>query len=980
MEDGAIKPNLLNVRNKLEDGVKEKLERIYGVRITRDALTVSCNIARRCFDDEGKSLESREALLQSKAADLLEKACGTLRFRLDAGEVDEDEKSLDADEYKLVRSCIEIHEIWKDKDPDREAWLHHLHQELRDSMDKWDRYFNKWKPFPKKQHKRSPEILVKEAQLLQGLLQELLSCLPNNGSLHSSIRTDWWNEMVRQLDVLVTLNSDGFDKKFQQFVTVGPKLIAKVASSETGFPASWLLHSSLKPPVDDLVTRLSRRQFGKRFPILTISRALSRAECPSPLGCVTRPIGSFLFLCGQCHDGPELAEALTEELFKGKGSLIHFDLSKYTEPDSVSRFLGVPTSQGELGSSGELTDALEKNPFSIVLFSNIDAASVSVVDMVTEISRCGRLTNSQGKTIDFTKTLIIMTSTIGVDKEVSFGCDCFRMVEECPIKELLNLHPEESKHRCSTFSRLKEVQKQFGHKLFEQLDDIVVFSSLGFQNAKAIARLQLREIASLMTPKGLIIYPSEALLTEILWMAFWWQGGEKLVKVWLEENLVPVLQLMCKKGEIKDNYIIYIDTLVGTQELSYRLVKLEDFFEEEALKQVKKKSAELKVLCRKQKARINRIYWLNRKLYGVYALNPTTSVDTGTDFKFVDGTIQELVDIIKLMINETDANIVGDKEKVVQRGMKEEVDLGLGDGGSKRAKKGVESLKAQLHNGLWGQATNIVAKAAKMIMDAPHYPPSLPVAAFLFLGLTTSSKEKIIGDLAENFVADDGTKLLFTIDLSEYTDLNSLSRLTDALSGFTVREYCKGEQFPGSVRMRPCSILFLDQVEKAHMSVFTALLSVLDRSMFIDHRGRTVGFRDTIVIISSDAGNKGIFSRLVGNASQNILDSDTKQEVKGFRFELLNRVGEMVFLDPFASHDDQLRKFATLSMLSGPHLKGRSPSGFSRTFFSLFKPANDLDGDSVEDPPEEYKSEDIVIRDLSKKLNVYDGSSRILVQ
>ncbi|KAG5559855.1 hypothetical protein RHGRI_003220 [Rhododendron griersonianum] len=628
-------------------------------------------------------MESREALLQSKAADLLEKACGTLRFRLDAGEVDEDEKSLDADEYKLVRSCVEIHEIKKEKDPDREAWLHH---ELRDSMDNWDCYFNKWKPFPKKQHKRSPEILVKEAQLLQGLLQELLSCLPNNGSLHSSIRTDRWNEMVRQLDVLVTLNSNGFDKKFQQFITVGPKLIAKVASSETGFPASWLLHSSLKPPVDDLA------------------------------------IGSFLFLCGHRHDGPELAEALTEELFEGKGSLIYFDLSKYTEPDSVSRLLGVPTSQGELGSSGELTDALEKNPFSIVLFSNIDAASVSVVDMVTEISRCGRLTNSQGKTIDFTKTLIIMTSTIGVDKEVSFACNCFRMVEECPIKELLNLHPEESKHRCSTFSRLKE-------------------------------------------------------------------GGEKLVKVWLEENLVPVLQLMCGKGEIKDNYIIYIDTLVGTQELSYRLVKLEDFFEEQALKQV------------------------------------------------------------------------------VQRGMKEEVDLSLGDGGSKRAKKGVESLKAQLHNGLWGQATNIVAKAAKMIMDAPHYLPSLPVAAFLFLGLTTSSKEKIIGDLAENFVADDGAKLLFTIDLSEYTDLNSLSRLTDTLSG-----------------------------------------------MFIDHRGRTVGFRDTIVIISSDAGNKGIFSRLVGHASQNILDSDTKQ-----------------------------------------------------------------DGDSVGDPPEEYKSEDIVIRDLSKKLSVYDGSSCILV-
>lgn len=105
-----------------------------------------------------------------------------------------------------------------------------------------------------------------------------------------------------------------------------------------------------------------------------------------------------------------------------------------------------------------------------------------------------------------------------------------------------------------------------------------------------------------------------------------------------------MLQLMCGKGEIKDNYIIYIDTLVGTQELSYRLVKLEDFFEEEALKQVKKKSAELRVLCRKQKARIDRIYWLKRKLY---ALNPTTSVDT----ELISNLLMELFESWLISLN-----------------------------------------------------------------------------------------------------------------------------------------------------------------------------------------------------------------------------------------------------------------------------------------------------------------------------------------
>ncbi|KAI8566022.1 hypothetical protein RHMOL_Rhmol02G0006800 [Rhododendron molle] len=986
MEDGASKPNLFNIRSKLEDQVKEKLEGIYGVRIIGDTLTLSCDIARIYFDDEGKNMESREAALQSKAADLLEKACIALRFQLDGGELDEDEKCLDADEYKLARSFVEIRETIREKDPDRKAWLQHLRQELRDSMAKWDRFFDEWKPLRKKKHKRNPERLVRESELLQGLRQELLSWLPNNGALHCSIDLDRWNEMIRQLDILVSRNSNSFHKPFQQVVTVGPNLLAKVhvASFETGVPASWLLRSSWKLPLDDLVARLSKRQFGKNLPILTISHALSRAVSPQPLGCATRPIGSFLFLCGHRHSGPELAEALADELFDGKGSLIRFDLTKYTEADSVPRLLGVLASHGEVGSSGELTEELERNPFGIVFFSNIDVAPGSVVDILTEISSTGRLTNVQGRTIDFTKTLIIMTSTIGIepDKQVSFACNCFRMVEECPIKELLSQHPEESKHRCSIFPRLKKVQKQLKHELFEQLDDIVVFSGLSTQYSKAITRLQLRDIANSMTTRGLIIYPSEAALKAILWKAFWWMGGEKVVKVWLEQNVVPMLHDMCEKGEIEDNYIIYIDTLVGTQELSYRLVRPEDFVEVDALKRVKKKSAELRVLCRKEKERINRIYLLKKKLY---ALRPTASVDNAIGS--VDRAIRELVGIIKLMINEINSNLLADeeevvagKDKVLQRGMKEEVELSLGDVATKRAKKGVESLKA--HAILQGKATDVVAKSALKIIHASQYPPLLSVAAFLFLGLTTSGKGQLIEELAKDFVADDGAKLLFEINLSQYADSNSLPRLMDALSGYMVSEHCKGDIFPDDVRMRPCSVLLLDQVEKAHMSVFRALLSVLDHSMFIDHRGRTVGFRDTIVIITSDAGNKEIFARLVGHGSQNIVqDRNIKQEVKGFRSELLNRVDEIVFFNPFGSYDDQLREFATLSLSAGAACKGRSPEDLPTTLFTLFEPANELeDDDSEGDTPEESELEDIVFNCVSNGLVVHGGISCTTVQ
>ncbi|KAG5566588.1 hypothetical protein RHGRI_002218 [Rhododendron griersonianum] len=857
MEDsGAMERR---VRHKVAEEDRKRLEWAYGVRIHEDSLTFSCRIVQRFFDDVEKGVEDRECLLKRKAADLLEAACSLLRSQIDAGEYDEDEQRYDADEYKLLRCQVEAHEMRKEKDPAGRFWLLRVEQELKDSTRRLDQFVHRWRHLLLQQQEHSSKDNI---QVLQSAREDI-----QYGWAHNSNDSNFLSILIGKLEGLVNLLADRVSPELGRVVMVGPSLIAEVASSLTGF-RPW------KPYVKGLDKRLHRRQVGKYIAILTVFHALSRAASkPGPL-IATRPIGCFLFLCGDRHGGPELAEALADELFDGLDSLIQFDLLEYKDPCSASRLLGVPESQCEPCALGQLTEAVKSSPFSVVLFSNIDVAHPSVIDILIEIVSRGRLTDGQGSTVDFTKTLIIMTSKLGIDKQLTVTCECFPMGGEFPCKEILDRHPSERRDRCDVFRRLELV-------------------SLTFDYCKAAARLRLREIASSMTRRGLIIYPSEAALHLILGWGSWWTGGETTVKAWMEENLVPELRDMCAKGEIDDNHIIYIDILVGEAKLSYKLVKCEDFVEDRGLRQLKESSAELRGLCKEEKQRVKRIFLSQRMLY---KLKSSVGTCARIDSERALEAIQEVFSIIDSMVKENNVNLV---EKVMQ--VNEEAELTQGEEpNNKKAEKGLEYIKARLHADLGDQAVGAISAAALRIIDMPS---NDPVVSFLFFGLTLCGKEELVNDLAEKFVTADGAKLLIQINLSEYSESGSVSRLMDAFQS----EDC-GMQLPGAVRMRPCSIIFLDQVEKAHASVFSALLSVLDHNMFRDHRGRTVDFGDTIVIITSDLGNKEIIACLVDHTYENRKRQSAMKQGGIFRWELLTRVDELVFSNPFAAKEDELRK------------------------------------------------------------------------
>lgn len=223
------------------------------------------------------------------------------------------------------------------------------------------------------------------------------------------------------------------------------------------------------------------------------------------------------------------------------------------------------------------------------------------------------------------------------------------------------------------------------------------------------------------------------------------------------------------------------------------------------------------------------------------------------------------------------------------------------------------------------QAIDVVAEAMLKSILAPHDLPNRPTKSLLFLGLTSVGQADLVRSLAENFATDDGMDLLIDVDLSKYRDPDALFRLLYDPLELSISHSQYGFPLLELVQMRPYSILVFSQVEQAHISVFSALLSVLDQGTLCDFEGHMIDFRRTVVIFASDLGNSLVLAQLVGHAHPYVSSSEVmRQKKSGFRSELLNRIDEVVFFNPFAR--EQLRKVARFSMRSGLHLEDGSLS------------------------------------------------------
>ncbi|KAM1235770.1 hypothetical protein ACFX2J_005192 [Malus domestica] len=581
---------------KLQVEDQEKLELAYGVEIEAEAVLVASRIIMQYpdvfqFNSSGGEFDDTwKEILQNKVVELLEEACVKLRHRFEYSRQEEDD--LDASEYQLRRTLVELNEIKKERDPSTQKWSDRLTKEHEELKVMWNQLEMNWMQV--KTSRQRYDIRAREALLLERMHERLVFGI-NEARLNM---VNSFSGMLQWIDDHVTELLYTTRKDFKHELTVSPHIVAKAASPLIDAPPPLLLSEPTLPK--NLEQRIAKRVIGQEHVLLAITAALSKQRPER------RPIGSFLFMCGSGYGRTEMAKSLAGLLFDNKDMIAEFDLAKYSGPNSFSRLVGLLSSHVEPGMKRERSEAVKKRPIGVILFDNVDKAHESVIDILTEI----------------------------IDE-----------VQKFPIKEGLYDDEWETKHNLCYLSLLREAKQHFRPQLLEYVDDVIGIRSLSVQQLKAVARLQLRDIASCMTQKGLIIYPSEAALDIIVQRSTWLGdriiGGER-IRMWLEENLVPLLFEKLAKNGLNELSIIYIEASVQTNQLSYSWANCGHSLDEQNMNQLVY-LRDLRLMYRKEKERAKNVYVL-RKLHN--RLIASANAELG----HVTAVVQELVNTVQDLV------------------------------------------------------------------------------------------------------------------------------------------------------------------------------------------------------------------------------------------------------------------------------------------------------------------------------------------
>ncbi|CAL5441868.1 unnamed protein product [Camellia sinensis] len=508
-------------------GLKEKYEGHHGVRIQDRALVVAAQLSARYITGRH---------LPDKAIDLVDEACANVRVQLDS-----QPEEIDNLERKRLQLEVELHALEKEKDKASKARLLEVKKELDDLRDKLQPLVMKYK----KEKER-----VDELRRLKQKREELLYSIQEAERRYDLARVaDLRYGAIQEVETAIARLEGSSEENLMLTETVGPDQIAEVVSRWTGIPVTRLGQND-KERLIGLADRLHTRVVGQDQAVSAVAEAVLRSR--AGLGRPQQPTGSFLFLGPTGVGKTELAKALAEQLFDDENLLIRIDMSEYMEQHSVARLIGAPPGYVGHEEGGQLTEAVRRRPYSVVLFDEVEKAHPSVFNTLLQVLDDGRLTDSQGRTVDFTNTVIIMTSNLGA---------------EYLLKGLMGKCTMESAREMV----MQEVRKHFKPELLNRLDELVVFDPLSHDQLTKVARLQLKDVAKRLAERGIALGVTEGALDVILAESYDPVYGARPIRRWLEKRVVTALSKMLVKEEIDENSTVYIDVSYNGKELVYRV-------------------------------------------------------------------------------------------------------------------------------------------------------------------------------------------------------------------------------------------------------------------------------------------------------------------------------------------------------------------------------------------------------------------------
>jgi ATP-dependent Clp protease ATP-binding subunit ClpB len=496
-------------------GLKERYEVHHGIRIQDAALVAAATLSHRYITDR---------FLPDKAVDLMDEAASRLRMELDSMPTE-----IDQLERQIMQLEIERTALARETDPASQERRQKLERDLADLQEKSRALKAQWE---------NEKAAINAISLLNSQLEETKEGIERarqRGDLRTAAELQYGRlpELQKKLEAARQQLAEVTREQRLLNTEVTEEDIAAVVSSWTGIPVSRMLETERQKLVK-MEERLQQRVVGQAEAIKAVANAVRRAR--SGIQDPNRPIGSFIFMGPTGVGKTELARALAEFLFDDENALVRIDMSEYMEKHSVSRLIGAPPGYVGYEEGGQLSEAVRRRPYSVVLFDEIEKAHHDVFNVLLQVLDDGRLTDGQGRTVDFKNTIVIMTSNIGSPIIQEYFLDG-------------KLSPAD---RRAMEARVEaELKRHFRPEFLNRVDDVIIFHSLDEEHLSQIVDIQLRKISARLAQHQLALQvePSARLL--LAREGYDPQYGARPLKRTLQERLLDPLALKLLEGEFK---------------------------------------------------------------------------------------------------------------------------------------------------------------------------------------------------------------------------------------------------------------------------------------------------------------------------------------------------------------------------------------------------------------------------------------------
>ena len=499
-------------------GLKERYEVFHGVKITDSALVAAATLSNRYISDR---------FLPDKAIDLVDEACALIKTELDS-------MPTELDELRRRTMQLEIEEAALKKEDERlsQERLVKLQEELAENREEFARQKAQWD-----NEKSSLERVHRLREEIESVNQEIQKAQSSyNLEKAAELQYGRLPQLKKQLEEEEAKVKDEEMSLVHESVTEDE--IARIVSRWTGIPVAKLNESERSKTLH-LDQELHKRVIGQDEGVTKVTEAIirSKAGIKDP----SKPIGSFLLLGPTGVGKTELAKALAESLFDDEQNMVRIDMSEYMEKYSVSRLIGAPPGYVGYDEGGQLTEAVRRKPYSVVLFDEVEKAHPDVFNVLLQVLDDGRITDSQGRTVDFKNTIVIMTSNIGSNYLID-GIRADGTVDE-EIKEKVE----------------NETKKYFRPEFLNRVDEIVVFSPLTESQIVKIIELAMKDIEKRLEERGIKLTLTDKAKKFIADESYDPSYGARPVKRFLQRNVETELAGEIIRGTVKDGDDVIID-------------------------------------------------------------------------------------------------------------------------------------------------------------------------------------------------------------------------------------------------------------------------------------------------------------------------------------------------------------------------------------------------------------------------------------